>query len=453
MNHNKISFLILAILFTLYSCEKNELSDQPELTASIDDIDDMKAAVEIKLSTGNIISFYDLNRDGLKGVFIVENGNCSDCSALDNLAQSSKTKLSEQEIFWALSEPRVSVPSFLKTSSNNKNHSKPQGWARNITKAPTDISVGHTIACYNQGFTNNINGYSFGEPEFIALDKSPENYSAFANDCNNSNFCDNGPRYRFEKRFDDVKEVGGKICARSVQNSSNNHNTTPNGWTLCYPSPCPVGEYHGPKIYLEYLWDNVWRTISDTEIPANTTRTLSFTGYSNVKISFRLRVKDAMEKDQFDLMADVRTPEEVEPSPLPPYVSIGGPYLIVDFNETIDTPDGWRPQITIPGSLVESYINDNIRYIPYNFCGIRIKDADSFQWQTPTGTPLGIPFYSDSTPDQYIQFTGPIGNCNTNNVDWNFGPPLTTGLQTINYGTNKLVIEIFEEDTKIQFLY
>ncbi|NEQ63892.1 MAG: hypothetical protein F6K53_44035 [Moorea sp. SIO4A1] len=177
------------------------------------------------------------------------------------------------------------------------------------------------LACKDASFKSSMFGgfLSINPPAFARLNRTPKNYStAFPNDCLNpaaNGQCWGKPRHQYSARFNNIKEWRGKICARSVQNASNNH-------VVSYQSSssptCPIGgnvycqQYYGPKVGFQVKYsDNKWRWLKGKngnlavyEIPANNTHVYSWAWKTSEPSDFRLVVKYAKPLDEFDFMMD-----------------------------------------------------------------------------------------------------------------------------------------------------
>ncbi len=487
----KINLMIMIGLFSFISCEKTE---QTEIEATIADelveISDTEA--NVVLSNGNKIRFHQIDDGEFNGVFILEESDCDQCSILNNITDLADKELSEEEIFWALSEPGTPIPSFLaskNTIANAKNNAlQSQGWARSIA---VDFPIGidpnprRVIACKNRNFTSSI-AYGFlGKPEFVALDKTPNTYNGFVNDCASvpASYCNKGPRYRLHAVMNGIKKWKGKICSKAVQNRNNDHIASNISGGLCQSPPCDA--YVGPELYFEYYSGGKWKSMKNPngaypegfEVPANTTKVYTYSWNTSVKTSFRLRVKNAMGQDQFDFMMDkkdvVIDPGTPDPDDFPEvpahidlsYGSLGGQNyrIVVDFTTIIDN----KPKISIPVQFLPTlpYYEDEVIF-PNNFCGMRIKKADRFIWLNQGGEVVDTFPYNyvpENGPDDSIQelfgnefyfdgieFTGPIGACEEANENWSFPYPFTQ-TDTVMDKPLKLVIELLQ-DSEIEFL-
>ncbi len=307
MKNLKINLLVFAMTLFFISCEKEDvISAEPSISTEV--LNASSEVEKITFDNGTQVSFYKIDDGNMKGVFLLEEADCGDCSAVNAVSILAKKELTEQEMFWALSNPGTIVPEFLKEINNTKSAMiKPQGWGRNaINKLSDTEQKMATIACNNNSFTSSI-AYGFiGNPEFIRLDKTPNNYAPFVNDCANLGpvGCDNGQKYRYTATFSGINRWKGKICSRAVQNSTNNHMTK---YFCDQPVLCTT--YVGPELYFEYLSNGVWRSMKKNfppgfEVPANTVKSYTYSWRTNSNTSFRLRVRNAMGKDQFDFMMD-----------------------------------------------------------------------------------------------------------------------------------------------------
>ncbi|WP_271769308.1 hypothetical protein [Aquimarina algiphila] len=472
---------IIFIVFSLLSCEQTDLLTYEAIQQSTE----KEKSISLILENQNKLSFinYDDNE-----VFILEESDCSNCSALDNLASLSKKDWSEAEIFWALSKTGQRVPAFLQTGQNvGKTFAKPQGWARDqvqtsINKGIENPGPSTVVACKNSEFTSSIAGGFLGNPEFVRLDKKPINYASFKNDCSNLSdaMCQKGKRYRYSATFKNIKKWRGKICAKSIQNSNNDHYLSN---ILCLNPPCTG--YRGPKLYFEFKKDGVWKPIDASikegiEIPANKRKTYGFYKNASKKRSFRIRVKNAMKLDEFDFMMDKKANEGGgTPTPggggdvIPDYVSINDEgKIIIDFINIPD--DSPSPQISIDWQALKDnnpdynyHDNEGNIILPENFCGIKVTHAVSFKWLDKNGNIINNEMfnrvnklsnygeYGSFYVNEGIGFKGPLDNCKDNNSNWYFKFPLThttEGEATIFEEPLKLVIEGVDSSSKITFL-
>jgi len=497
MRNFKISIWIYSFVLLILSCEKTDFNDSKSNTITqLADITDTEA--KITLTNGNIIRFHKINDGELQGAFILEESDCNECSALNNIMKLAGRDLTEQEAFWALSEPGTKIPSFLKIKSgdiSSKNQElNEQGWARGVTH---DLPIGNEgipsriIACKNSNFTSSIAHGFLGTPEFVALDKTPKNYVGFSNDCASvpASYCNKGPRYKLHAVMNNIKKWKGKICAKSVQKTDNDHYASNISGGYCQSPPC--SSYVGPELYFEYYSNGRWKSMKNPsglypegfEVPANSTKVYSYSWKTTKNTSFRLRVKNAMGKDQFDFMMDKEDvvidpnpdpdPDPVDPNDFPQlpahiqlsYGTLGNQNyrIVVDFTTIIDE----KPRITLPVQFLPTlpFYEDEV-IIPNNFCGMRIKKPARFLWETQDGQLVQTDPYNyvpENGPnssvlalfgqDVYgdgIEFTGPIGPCTAGNANWAFPFPFTdTGSMTDQ--PLRLTIEL-EGDSEIEFL-
>ncbi|EZH71864.1 hypothetical protein ATO12_05650 [Aquimarina atlantica] len=476
----------------LISCEKSDhfVEDQ-DVSSEIEESSDTDA--KIILSNGNSIRFHQINDGELQGTFLLEESDCESCSVLNNITKIAGKDISEADIFWALSEPGTVIPSFLKNGNNSfdQKNSKQQGWARNVAlDLPITIETNPSrtiVACKNSNFTGSIAGGFLGNPEFVALDKTPNNYNGFVDDCANlsPSACNKGTRYKLHAVMHGIKKWRGKICSKAVQSSTNDHYISNSiGGHICQSPPCSA--YVGPELYFEYYSNRKWKSMKNPsgqypegfEVPANTTKVYSYWWNTSTKTSFRLRVKNAMGKDQFDFMMDQPDPVVTPPGggnpptpedfpQLPAHIelshgTLGGQNyrIVVDFTTIIDK----KPRITIPEQflpVLPEYDGEVI--FPNNFCGMRILKADRFIWETGDGQLVNQDPYNyvpeDSSIEKLfgfsiynsgIEFSGPIGACHNSNENWAFPFPFTDTGNMTNQPL-RLTIELLS-DSEIEFL-
>jgi len=483
---------LLSVLF-LVSCEKID-----SIETNISDLDSFSEISEteakVTLANGNTIRFHKIDDGELQGTFILEESDCNECSMLNSIAEFSGREISDQEIFWALTEPGTQIPSFLKIPKKDTTVKNPklqeQGWARN---AALDLPLAdegipsRIIACKNSDFTSSI-AYGFlGTPEFVELDKTPNTYNGFVNDCASipGFYCNKGPRYKLYATMHKIKKWKGKICAKAIQNRNNDHIASNTSGGYCQSPPCSA--YVGPELYFEYYANGKWKSMKNPngaypkgfEVPANTTKVYSYSWKTSKKTSFRLRVKNAMGQDQFDFMMDQPDPvldpqgggnnggngggNETDGSVIPDYINLTNGYdMIIDFTSAAD--DQPNPQITIPTSALEAYFNNEGEIIiPDTFCEIKIVAANGFQWMTGSNEVVEdamfnkvLDLYNFGEYDEFyyldgIRFTGPLDNCNDNPVNWDFQFPLSNNNPTIFTEALKLIIEL-NSGSEVTFL-
>ncbi|MDH7447418.1 hypothetical protein [Aquimarina sp. 2201CG14-23] len=492
----KYKLLTIILLLFIVSCEKTDsIITDSDTKEEISEVSDDEA--KIVLTNGNIIRFHRINDGDLKGTFLLEESDCQECSVLNNITELAGRELSEQEIFWALSESGTQIPSFLKLKkediASKSSELQEQGWARGVALDLPITNEGNPtriVACKNSDFTSSI-AYGFlGTPEFVALDKTPNNYNGFVNDCASvpASYCNKGPRYKLHAVMNKISKWKGKICSKAVQNRSNDHIASNITGGFCQSPPCNA--YVGPELYFEYYSNGKWKSMKNPnglypegfEVPANTTKVYTYSWNTKTNTSFRLRVKNAMGKDQFDFMMDREdvviddgndgggggngdgTPNPEDFPQLPSHIELsGGHNIIVDFTTIIDE----NPKITIPVSyLPELPQYDGEIIFPNNFCGMRILKADRFIWLDQGGQVVDTFPYNyvpENGPDDSIQelfgdnyylggveFTGPIGACDEANENWSFPYPFTQTDPVMNEPL-KLVIELLA-GSEIEFL-
>ncbi|WP_378180778.1 hypothetical protein [Aquimarina sp. SS2-1] len=494
MRKLNINIWMYSFILLLISCEKTDIheskiNNSEQLTKTSD------TEAKITLSNGNTIRFHKIDDGELKGAFILEESDCNECSVLNNITKIAGKELSEQEAFWALSEPGTEIPTFLQLKNEeipSKNSElQQQGWARNVA---LDLPLGNegiprrVIACKNSDFTSSI-AYGFlGTPEFVELDKTPNNYNGFVNDCASipASYCNKGPRYKLHAVMNKINKWKGKICAKAVQNSNNDHIASNISGGFCQSPPCSA--YVGPELYFEYYSNGKWKSMKNPngaypegfEVPANATKVYTYSWKTTTNTSFRLRVKNAMGQDQFDFMMD-REDVVIEDddddnggggndggngndgSVIPNYISLSsGDKMIVDFTSLAD--DQPNPEITIPTFALETYFNNEGGIvIPDTFCGIKIVEASSFQWMNSSNQVVADTMFNqvadlynyDEFDEFYalggIQFTGPLDNCDDNPVNWDFQFPLSNNSPTLFTESLKLVIQL-NSNSEVTFL-
>jgi hypothetical protein len=184
------------------------------------------------------------------------------------------------------------------------------------------------LACNNENFTSSITGGFLSNNPFIRTDKTPKNYSAFKKETLHPLFnpdipitnVDYKPRYSYTATFNNITEWRGKICAKSVQNSTNDH--TVSFQSNSSTSTCPTGgqtyckAYAGPVVIFEFKeklgggtadsWVPLRKDGKEAvyNIPANATNWYHWAWKTNQPTDFRLVVRQAAELDEFDFMMD-----------------------------------------------------------------------------------------------------------------------------------------------------
>ncbi|MEM6830793.1 MAG: hypothetical protein AAF551_09780, partial [Bacteroidota bacterium] len=480
----KISLLGVLMILSIMSCDQTDIETQKVFQSNLEN------STSITLDNGNIIRFQRINDGEIDGTFMVEESDCESCSVLKNLYEVTSEDLTESEVFWALSSPGTPIPTFLQDdvspSGRKSTLSKEQGWgtAESQPFISPIIIARPKIACHNESFTGSIAGGFLGEPDFVRLDKTPDTYGPFIEDCDNVSplYCTKGERYRYTATYSGITKWRGKICSKAVQNASNDHYLDAQG-TLCNRPPCDA--YIGPELYFEYKSGGKWKSMKNPdgqtpegfEVPANSTRVYTYSWNTRTKTSFRLRVKNAMGKDQFDFMMD-KEPQNpggggnpgggninLEDLPqVPDYISLTGNNsyrMIVDFTQLTDG----KPSIEIPRHLLPSLPeHEGTVIFPNNFCGFKIFQASRIIWLDNGGQVLNNDVFNYIPEDESInslygsnfylggiQFSGPIGTCDKPQTQWVFNQPFTkSGFQFANQPA-KLVIEL-EQYSQVEFL-
>ena len=168
---------------------------------------------------------------------------------------------------------------------------------------------------------------------------------------------------------------------------------------------------------------------------------------------------------------DNENPTTVDVDNLPAWLEISsGSQIIVDFGTILEA----RPRITLPlGTLpLDAFNNDGTVSIPTDFCGLKISQAESFHWQTPTGVEvtdapynqiddvqaeLGQEYYSSDGLG--LSFTGAIGQCTEDNQPWQFNFPFTQNSGDSPIPNLNLVVEVLPGGpvlpggSRVEFLY
>ncbi len=340
MKHLKLKALALGlVMLGVWSCENEKSTEEHQLNelskGEIIQVEDnfseenffdyqsneqLGSLADLELSNGNTLHFYG-EESVDSGILVLENGTCSACSALTDLENLTKKELSPVEIYWALSKPGTVIPALIQEKGGVKILNKVQGWARNqINKVAInkeEATKAADLACNNASFTSTITGGFNGNPDYVRLDKTPNTYSSFRNDCYNpaaNGECWGAPRYKLAAQFSNIRSWRGKVCTRNVERSYNTH------WIRWCGSSCSVdprcnanvscNRYQGPVVMFEYYWNGKWHLmksgskIAAYEIPANKTYTYNWRWYTSQNTSFRLNVRYAKGYDQFDLMMD-----------------------------------------------------------------------------------------------------------------------------------------------------
>ena len=332
----KFNFLVLACLVValLSSCQKEQLKTEEHqgTDLSLSEIESAsllaKAAkttananestlITLSLENGNKLEFFELETADTDDFLVLESHDCTDCSALATIASKmGEDNYTAHDIFWAFSKPGTPVPDKLVAQQKTLNiTSQLQGWA--LTKMEAEASSrGNGIACNNNSFRNSIAGGFLSGPTWIGYDKTPNRYSSFYEDCldpfNNGRCV--GDRYQYNATYHNAKRWAGKICAKSVQASYNDHNIKWCGGSCSIDPSCSnryyCETYIGPTISFQYLENGSWYTykngnkVASYEIAANRTQVQSWWLRADQPTSFRLKVENAKGYDEFDFMMD-----------------------------------------------------------------------------------------------------------------------------------------------------
>ncbi len=278
----------------------------------------LPSLADILLANGNTLHFYAQEED-VSGVLVLEEGACSGCSALADIEAAVGKEVNARDIFWAISTSGTAVPAILdELYPVAKTRQPAQGWMRDqLTTSVSGVqSKAADVACNNASFQSSIAGGFLGSPEYVRLDKRPNNYNAFKSDCYNVGLgqCWGNPRYKLIAKFSNIKKWRGKVCTKNVETNYNSHTILYCG-NLCsvdpdcnQPGSCSI--YQGPQVSFEYYWNGKWNIMKNGskvalyEIQANKTKVYNWHWSTSQKTSFRLRIRYAKPYDQFDLMMD-----------------------------------------------------------------------------------------------------------------------------------------------------
>lgn len=244
-------------------------------------------------------------------IFVVANFAVGNMHVLPVQAQDAIENATERQDSSSESDVLRTVPSGAveKPTDNTQLSGEPPIQAQNAD-----------LACNNANFTSSIAGGFLSNNPFIRTDRTPNNYSAFNEDCFNPAVgpeCWGKPRYEYYARWNNIKEWRGKICAKSVQNAFNNHVIS---YQSSSDSSCPIGGqnycqiYQGPRVRFEVKGhnepENQWQAIqkdgklASYDIPANQTKSYTWSWKTSQPSDFRLAVRYAKPYDEFDFMMD-----------------------------------------------------------------------------------------------------------------------------------------------------
>lgn len=285
------------------SCEKSEDKQVPQTTAeqifpapdgTTSGMEPMKATVE--LDNGNKL-FFVTDKEN-EAVMVVEEHDCIDCSAIEFLGEKMGDDMSAYDVFWAFSKPGTEVPAVLKAEAGTGQKSGNQGWAR------TDLGKGQAesdlkgYACNNSSFASG--SWLGGTANYIRYDKRPNEWGGFFGDCWNpfaNGGCVDGPRYQSSAGYNGVTHFKGRLCARNIENSSQDHYY--------------AGLYRGPGLTFTKRASNgnfYTMTIDGTtaywEIGANQLKSYTWYVINTNGGDYRAQVRYAKRYDEFDILVD-----------------------------------------------------------------------------------------------------------------------------------------------------
>jgi len=264
----------------------------------------------VRLDNGNEVHFFNLDDPGVQGTLLLESLEAGKPSALSALEDVLGEKLDPTEVFWALSEPGTPVPELFSPPSESaakklqpSRLAMEQGWARELLALHSEegsFDKAPDLACNNDWFKSLVPNRS-GWTGSTRLDRTRDNYpSEFTSDCIpvDGNCAGYGPRYRYEiTTGNSTYEWKGAICGRAINDAITSHYGTPYG-------------YSGPEVSFLYNYGGSWRHMRDSntggwsgpfEIMANSTQAYVWHWITSSKLKFRLQVRYAMRRDQFDL--------------------------------------------------------------------------------------------------------------------------------------------------------
>lgn len=253
----------------------------------------------IKLSNGSQLQFFRVDLEGESELMVLEVSDCEECSVLSLISDTTATV---EDYYWAFSTPGTPIPEILKSEAPQK---QGQGWA--IGKvAELDGIVSSRYACNNSSFGSSMVGGFLPGDTYRRYDRRPNNYSQFKYQCFNP--ATNGQcltRFKFESGWYHTKKWRGKICTRSVQTSSNNHN-----YLYCGPgcSACSSGNWctynRSVRVAFQRWTGSYWSNLGAVNVPHNQTKTYSWYVNGSSNKYYQLRVDYALPYDEFDFMMD-----------------------------------------------------------------------------------------------------------------------------------------------------
>ncbi|CAN5838978.1 hypothetical protein BH24ACT15_BH24ACT15_33540 [soil metagenome] len=293
--------------------------------------DEVPVLASFPLRSGNLLELYDVANAGLKGVLMLESGK-SHTGVLSNVPGLRGLAVSPLDVYWALSLPGTPLPEILTEMFISPAGDAPQGWGGTALLAaypnPTEVppagstadddpaesltgrvepQAGGDLACSNPSFNSSIAFGFLSDDPFIRNDKTPNNYSAFYDDCLNPGFgeCVGEPRYRYTANAGLVNQWRGKVCGRAVQNASNDHIVD-----FVDENGVEFSVYYGPSIAFEYYWSG-WRLMESNSgkvalvtIPANALYHINWAWYTSEPTGHRISIRYAKGNDEFDIMMD-----------------------------------------------------------------------------------------------------------------------------------------------------
>ena len=254
---------------------------------------------EIILDNGSKIFF--LLDENSEAIMALEEQECTSCSAIDKLYEElEKEKLSNFEIFWALSKPGQEIPKYISSSTHPKSpSSKPQGWARGLVEFESDYesSKGKAsdLACSNSSFKSG--SWIGGNYNFLRTDKTGSNYSPF----NSYVWAPDGTgttvRFWYQAQYNNLRAWKGKLCGRSFEDWRQNHHFN--------------GTYYGPQLLFMYEKNGSWYYMKNSSgqysihtIPKNSTKSYLWHWTTSWDANFKVKIRRAKKYDEFDILMD-----------------------------------------------------------------------------------------------------------------------------------------------------
>ena len=289
-------------------------------TADKENNSDETTLIHLTLDNGNELQFFEIE-DDVDGVAVVEIQKCTSCSvsALGLMSQSETEGYTAKDIYWAFSEPGTKMPFDMaqQKATLRQSHVAVQGWGRKeLAQASQKTSTSRSgIACNNTSFRRSIEGGFLDYETFVRYDMiAKDRFDSYCFTPDNFKVCVGGKRYKYFGFWNNVKRWAGKICAKSVQNSQNDHfvkwcgpgcSADPNCDNKYY---CET--YYGPVLKFQRKKFGAWVDLRDGnkvasyEILPNETYTYSWYWRSSKQESFRVQIEAAKGNDEFDVMMD-----------------------------------------------------------------------------------------------------------------------------------------------------